>query len=47
MNANSSIVNIEIMMILLIFLLIIIRPDVTRANIPFDANSGHGLISTR
>lgn len=37
----------EIRMIELIFLLIIIRPDVTKARIPLDANNGQGLISTK
>jgi len=45
--ANRSIVKNEIRMIVLIFLLIIIRPDVTRARIPLDVNRGQGLMSTR
>jgi len=46
-NANNNIVMNEIRMIMLIFLLIMIRPDVTRARIPLDANNGQGLISTK
>jgi len=46
-NANRSIVIMEIRRIMLIFLLIMISPDVTRARMPLDANNGQGLISTR
>jgi len=46
-NANSSITISEIRMMMLIFLLIMINPEVTRARIPFDANKGQGLMSTR
>jgi hypothetical protein len=37
----------EIIMVMLIFLLIMIRPEVTNAKIPLDAKRGHGLMSTR
>jgi len=40
--ASRSIVRNEIKMIVLIFLLIIIRPEVTRARIPLDVNNGQG-----
>jgi len=46
-NANRSIVAKEIIMKMLIFLLIRINPEVTRARIPFDANRGQGLMSTK
>jgi len=46
-NANNSMVTSEIIMMILIFLLIIIRPDVTKARIPFDDNNGQGLTSTK
>lgn len=46
-NAKSSIVRNEIRIIILIFLLIITKPEVTRAKIPLDAKRGHGLMSTR
>jgi len=46
-NANISMVKNEIRMIMLIFLLIMIKPDVTRAKIPLDARRGQGLMSTK
>jgi hypothetical protein len=46
-NARKSIVTSEMTRIVLIFLLIMINPEVTRARIPFDASNGHGLISTK
>jgi hypothetical protein len=46
-NASSNITKRETIMIMLIFLLIIIRPEVTKARIPLDARSGQGLTSTR
>lgn len=45
--ANISIIINDIKMIKLIFLLIIINPEVTRAKIPFDASNGQGLMSTK
>jgi hypothetical protein len=46
-NASSSIIVSEITIVVLIFLLIMINPEVTRARIPLDANRGQGLMSTR
>jgi len=46
-NAKTSMVMNEINMVTLIFLLIIINPEVTRARIPLDANKGQGLMSTK
>jgi len=45
--ANRSMVKNEIKIMVLIFLLIMIKPEVTKARIPLDVSNGQGLMSTR
>jgi hypothetical protein len=46
-NANNSMTEREITIMMLIFLLIMMRPEVTKAKIPLEARRGQGLMSTK